>query len=286
MICSIVNRPAIGNYPSTEWLHLLQSGLLRAAPEGFTQVFTGMSGSDVNEAAYKAAFMWRAQQDRGGADIDFSNEEVRSVMSNQSPGSPNYSILSFSGGFHGRLFGSLSTTRSKPIHKLDIPAFDWPSAPFPKLKYPLEEHTRENAAEEARCLEVTEDLIKNFHNPVAAVVVEPIRECNPLLGPFPSDLKTQTHLVHHLTANTSPTTPRIRRRRQPCLPRLLPIPPRPNPQTQHPPHRGRSPNRRRRHRRILGPLPLEPTHAPGHHHFLQESASGGVLFPRPGPAAQ
>ncbi|KAL8851729.1 MAG: hypothetical protein Q9221_003339 [Calogaya cf. arnoldii] len=175
MIRSIVNRPAIGNYPPTEWLNLLESGLLRAAPEGFTQVFTGMSGSDVNEAAYKAAFMWRAQQDGGGADIDFSKEEVTSVMSNQGPGSPNYSILSFSGGFHGRLFGSLSTTRSKPIHKLDIPAFNWPSAPFPKLKYPLEEHVKENAAEEARCLEITEDLIKNFHNPVAAVVVEPIQ---------------------------------------------------------------------------------------------------------------
>lgn len=176
MIRSIVNRPAIGNYPSTEWLHLLESGVLHAAPAGFTQVFTGMSGSDANEAAYKAACMWRVQRERGGAEVEFSNEEVASVMSNRSPGSPNYSILSFTGGFHGRLFGSLSTTRSKPIHKLDIPAFDWPSAPFPKLTYPLENFAEENAVEEARCLERTEDIIKNFHNPVAAVIVEPIRE--------------------------------------------------------------------------------------------------------------
>jgi 4-aminobutyrate aminotransferase-like enzyme len=46
-------------------------------------------------------------------------------MNNKKPGSPNYSILSFKGGFHGRLFGSLSATRNKAIHKLDIPAFDW-----------------------------------------------------------------------------------------------------------------------------------------------------------------
>ena len=49
--------------------------------------------------------------------------------------------------------GSLSTTHSKAIHKLDIPAFDWPIAPFPKLKYPLNEFQQENAEEEARCLD-------------------------------------------------------------------------------------------------------------------------------------
>lgn len=96
-------------------------------------------------------------------------------MKNQVPGSPHLSIMSFTSGFHGRLFGSLSTTRSKPIHKMDIPAFDWPQAPFPALKYPLEEHVRENAEEEKRCLEQAENIIKTYHNPVAAVVVEPVQ---------------------------------------------------------------------------------------------------------------
>ena len=63
------------------------------------------------------------------------------------------SVLSFDGAFHGRTIGVLSTTHSKPIHKLDIPAFDWPIAPFPQLKYPLEDHVTENKAEEQRCLE-------------------------------------------------------------------------------------------------------------------------------------
>ena len=48
--------------------------------------------------------------------------------------------------------GTLSCTHSKPIHKLDIPAFDWPIAPFPQLQYPLQEFERENAEEERRCL--------------------------------------------------------------------------------------------------------------------------------------
>lgn len=173
MMSAIINRPALGAFPSNDWADILESGLLKAAPKGFSQVFTSMTGSDANETAYKAAFLWRRTKERGGA--EFTPEELSSVMLNQKPGSPNYSILSFHHGFHGRTFGSLSTTRSKAIHKMDIPAFDWPAAPFPQLKYPLEEHAAENAAEEERCLQETERLISTWHNPVAAIVVEPIQ---------------------------------------------------------------------------------------------------------------
>jgi 4-aminobutyrate aminotransferase/(S)-3-amino-2-methylpropionate transaminase len=145
------------------------------APKGLNQVFTATAGSDANELAYKAAFMWRRQQERGGAHVEWSPEELSTTMNNQSPGSPNLSIMSFKSGFHGRLFGSLSTTRSKPVHKMDMPAFDWPQAPFPHLKYPLEKHAEENAQEEARCLEEAERIITTFHSPVAAIIVEPVQ---------------------------------------------------------------------------------------------------------------
>lgn len=175
MVDALINRPAIGNFPPNNWASLLKSGVLKVAPRGLDQVFTALAGSDANETAYKAAFMYRRRQERGGPKVDFTAEEMKSAMDNQSPGSPHLSILSFRTAFHGRLFGSLSTTHSKPIHKMDIPAFDWPQAPFPLLKYPLEDYAQENAAEEVRCLAETEDLIKTFHHPVAAVVVEPIQ---------------------------------------------------------------------------------------------------------------
>jgi 4-aminobutyrate aminotransferase/(S)-3-amino-2-methylpropionate transaminase len=133
-----------------------------------------MTGSDANEMAYKAAFMWKRQQQRG-ANTGFTAEEMSSSMENKKPGSPDISILSFKKGFHGRLFGSLSTTRSKAIHKLDIPAFDWPAAPFPQLRYPLEENAKYNREEEDFCLKATEDLILNYPSPPAAVIVEPIQ---------------------------------------------------------------------------------------------------------------
>ena len=34
--------------------------------------------------------------------------------------------------------GCLSVTNSNPLGKLDIPVKEWPIAPFPKMKYPME----------------------------------------------------------------------------------------------------------------------------------------------------
>src|SRR5205814_1327108 len=171
MVSAIINRPALGSFPQHDWASILETGILSVAPKGLNQVFTAMAGSDANESAYKAAFIYRRQQERGGASAEFSEEEITSAMNNQAPGSPDLSIMSFKTAFHGRLFATLSTTRSKPIHKIDIPAFNWPQASFPQLRYPLEEHVEENAAEEARCLAEVERLIKEWPLPPAAVVV-------------------------------------------------------------------------------------------------------------------
>jgi hypothetical protein len=68
-------------------------------------------------------------------------------------------VYKFSGAFHGRTLGVLSTTHSKAIHKLDIPAFDWPIASFPEYCYPLEENVKENAAEDQKCLAEVVNLV-------------------------------------------------------------------------------------------------------------------------------
>lgn len=175
MIDSLINRPALACFPSKNYAQILNEGILAAAPPGMSKVWTALSGSCANETAYKAAFMYQAAKERGL--LDFNHEELESVMQNKFPGSSKKVILSFENGFHGRLFGSLSTTRSKPIHKLDIPAFNWPMAPFPKLKYPLNEFTQENLEEEDRCLQEFERIIKNDWEPhqIAAIIVEPVQ---------------------------------------------------------------------------------------------------------------
>ncbi|CAK1552059.1 unnamed protein product [Leptosia nina] len=173
----LINRPALGVFPAVQWPNRLKNVLMSVAPKGLNSIATMMCGSCSNENAYKAVFMWYRNKQRG-TKTDFSPEELTSCMLNQQPGSPNMSILSFEGGFHGRTFGALSTTRSKPIHKLDCPAFDWPVAPFPRYKYPLDQHVSENEKEDAKCLEQVADVIEKYNkkgNPVAGVIVEPIQ---------------------------------------------------------------------------------------------------------------
>jgi 4-aminobutyrate aminotransferase/(S)-3-amino-2-methylpropionate transaminase len=175
-ITAAINRPALGSFPGKDWARYLNEGLMTVRPQGLNQLVTTLCGSSANETAFKAAFMAYRQRERGGPDVAFTKEELDSCMVNQEPGTPQLSVLSFKSGFHGRLFGSLSATRSKAIHKIDIPAFDWPVADFPQIKYPLSEHAAENAAEEARCLATYEETLvkhKTF-KPVAAVIIEPI----------------------------------------------------------------------------------------------------------------
>ncbi|XP_037035478.1 4-aminobutyrate aminotransferase, mitochondrial [Bradysia coprophila] len=174
---TLINRPALGVFPGSDWPNRLQSILMSVAPQGLDSVTTMMCGSCSNENAFKNIFIWYRKNQRG-ENVQFTEEEISSCMINQSPGSPALSILSFKGAFHGRTLGTLSTTHSKYIHKIDIPSFDWPIADFPKYKYPLEDNVRENAAEDQRCLAQVEELIAQYNkrkNYVAGIIVEPIQ---------------------------------------------------------------------------------------------------------------
>uniref|UniRef100_A0A8D1DNC5 4-aminobutyrate aminotransferase, mitochondrial n=1 Tax=Sus scrofa TaxID=9823 RepID=A0A8D1DNC5_PIG len=144
-VSTFINRPALGILPPENFVEKLRESLLSSKERGQSA---------------------------------FSKEELETCMINQAPGCPDYSILSFMGAFHGRTMGCLATTHSKAIHKIDIPSFDWPIAPFPRLKYPLEDFVKENQQEEARCLEEVEDLIVKYRKKkktVAGIIVEPIQ---------------------------------------------------------------------------------------------------------------
>ncbi|KAM6424065.1 4-aminobutyrate aminotransferase, mitochondrial isoform 2-T3 [Liasis olivaceus] len=175
-LSTFVNRPALGILPPENFAEKLKESLLSVAPKGLSQVITMSCGSCSNENAFKTIFMWYRNKERGHNSV--TKEELETCMINQPPGCPEYSMLSFMGAFHGRTMGCLATTHSKAIHKLDIPSFDWPIAPFPRLKYPLEDFVRENEQEEARCLEEVEDLIVKYRKKnkvVAGIIVEPIQ---------------------------------------------------------------------------------------------------------------
>lgn len=105
---------------------------MSVAPRGMGKVTTQMCGSCSVEAAMKSAFANWMRRNRDGNDIP-DDAELVNCGKNMSFAN-DLSVLSFDSGFHGRLFGSLSATRTNPLHKADMPAFDWPSAKPPRYK--------------------------------------------------------------------------------------------------------------------------------------------------------
>lgn len=178
MIRALVERPALGNFPGKDFNGILEK-VLKLAPKGQSKVWSALSGADANEQAFKAAFVYYRAKERGGFEVKHSEDELTSVMENQAPGAPELAVLSFKKAFHGRLFASGSCTRSKPVHKLDFPAFKWPQAEYPYYKYPLAENEDYNKKEDERCLEIVENLIKTWPSTkgakVAALIIEPIQ---------------------------------------------------------------------------------------------------------------
>ncbi len=165
-------RAALGIAPPAEWVELVDRALMGVAPRGLTRLVTVTTGSEAVENALKAAFILRARRRRGGAAP--TPEELYASMQNADAKANAMSVLSFEGGFHGRSLGALSSTRSKPIHKLDIPAFPWGVLPFPALKFPLAAHAQENKEAEERALRAVEEALTKGPD-VAAILVEPIQ---------------------------------------------------------------------------------------------------------------
>uniref|UniRef100_A0A914BWL0 (S)-3-amino-2-methylpropionate transaminase n=1 Tax=Acrobeloides nanus TaxID=290746 RepID=A0A914BWL0_9BILA len=176
LITAAVSRPALGAWPRTDFASLLRNSLIEVMPKGMSGVQTMLCGTSANENAIKAAFIRYQTLKRGGKPP--TPADLESCMKHQLPGTPRLSVLGFQGSFHGRSLTMLTCTRSKPIHKVDIPAFDWPIANFPRYKYPLEKHGAHNKQEDEKCLKEVRSIIesrKKEERDVAAVIVEPVQ---------------------------------------------------------------------------------------------------------------
>jgi len=142
----VVNRTGLGINPPKEYAEIHQQAFMDVAPAGMTRCSGAMCGSCSVEAAFKHALISFAQARRGGMDVMPNEEELASCLDNEAPGAPKTSIMSLNSGFHGRLIGALSATRTNPLHKVGFPAFDWPAAEPPRYKYPLAENVEYNKA--------------------------------------------------------------------------------------------------------------------------------------------
>lgn len=121
-VSAFINRPALGILPPGDFVAKLNSALISIAPKGLHQVQTMACGSCSVENAMKgrwclgslhkttnplsiaACFFYRKNQRDGQPP---TTEDMETCLVNKEPGSPNLSILSFHGSFHGRTFGAL-----------------------------------------------------------------------------------------------------------------------------------------------------------------------------------
>jgi 4-aminobutyrate aminotransferase/(S)-3-amino-2-methylpropionate transaminase len=158
------------------WFDFL-AGLAPFAPRGLPRVFCVDGGGEGVEAALKAAFIHHAAGRRARAGLpenplELDAAEQARVMEN---GGSDAVVVSFAGAFHGRGLGPLSATHSKFIHKADLPAFPWPTAPFPTNRWPLTRHAEENARAEKEALAALARILDAHGDRVAAILVEPVQ---------------------------------------------------------------------------------------------------------------
>lgn len=159
------------------WLDFMDAMEKQFAPRGMARMFCVDAGGEGVEAALKAAFILHGERRRAASGgpanpLLLPEPDLAKMLDNQGTDAV---AISFSGAFHGRGMGPLSATHSKAIHKADIPAFPWPTAPYPANRFPLARYAEENARAEAEALRALEALLDRHQGRVAVVVVEPLQ---------------------------------------------------------------------------------------------------------------
>lgn len=85
-------------------------------------------------------------------------------------------VVGFNNSYHGSTTATLSVS-SADVNCHGLPAFPWPKAEFPQLRYPLGYNEAHNKAEEDRCFDGFKKIVESQRaagGAVAAVIVEPI----------------------------------------------------------------------------------------------------------------
>ena len=146
------HRFANGMFPDKEHIRLLDTTLQRCYPQFMDQkkgyIHTDVSGALANEAAIKAAFLWKMKQ-----------------LKDPKPDANKLKMISFENSFHGRTLGTLSATHAQPQYRKDLPLLEWDTIPFPKMM---------NPGDELRCLKKLEKLCKDNYPYHAGMIIEPI----------------------------------------------------------------------------------------------------------------
>ncbi len=156
LMTAALANPSNSDIYSREFAAFVKGFRDLAVSDDFRYLFFVAGGGLAVENTMKAAFDWKAQQNRargieGGAD----------------------KILHFRDAFHGRTGYTLSVTNTDPTKTDDFPQFDWPRISSPYIDFPLDEATVA-AKEEKACTEI-ESAFERDPDGIAAILIEPIQ---------------------------------------------------------------------------------------------------------------
>jgi 4-aminobutyrate aminotransferase/(S)-3-amino-2-methylpropionate transaminase len=171
----MLHRPALSVNPTDLWCEEVDKFMTNYCPRGFDKVyFSPGSGSEAVENALKSTFIYHSHVNHHRAGT-CRKQLDKSVMENQYPGAANeFKMMSFKRGFHGRTIGALSTSRSKAIHKLHVPAFNsWITGDFPMIDYNINNKSYNTIIEE-KCINQVEKQLDE-HPEVIGMIIEPIQ---------------------------------------------------------------------------------------------------------------
>lgn len=153
----VTHKADINTLPPNDIADLVRDNVMIGAPAGLYQVHLGggSTADEANELAMSVALRQFAKQ---------NGKSIGDVF-----------VLGFDNSHHGNSTACLSVS-STEANPNNLPAFPWPKAPFPQLQYPLAEFEHQNNAEEDRCLQEVENIIKSNGQwgSVGAIIVEPI----------------------------------------------------------------------------------------------------------------
>ena len=153
------NKMNLSAVPSHDAADMIRENVMVGAPKGLNQVHLGggSTASEANELAMSVAFKKFA--------ANHGISDMSSICG-----------LGFENSLHGTTTATLSVS-STEANPSGLPAFPWPKAEFPQLKYPLSRYEHDNRAEENRCLKGVKDIIdakRADGGHVGCILIEPM----------------------------------------------------------------------------------------------------------------
>jgi 4-aminobutyrate aminotransferase/(S)-3-amino-2-methylpropionate transaminase len=132
-------RVDCSNLPPDNFTDMLSEYVMPVAPHGLTSVhLSDGTITSANETAVAIALTKYAMTHKR----DFTKLVA----------------LGFGNASHGSSIAMLSCS-DKALNVGKVPTYNWPTAPMPKLAYPLAANEKANQTEEARCLAKFEEII-------------------------------------------------------------------------------------------------------------------------------